>query len=142
MQTVELKKDEAGNLILPLDDQLMKEAGWEIGDTIEWIDNDDGSWTLAKKEKTKLVLVETVSSFRMRYVVEIPEDASEEIAHDFALNSEDVKEFSQKHVGEEVTGSYTIDDMHLLRVFDRDNSYLSSWNDAAKLESVVNKWGA
>jgi hypothetical protein len=108
MQTVELKKDEAGNLILPLDDQLMKEAGWEIGDTIEWIDNDDGSWTLAKKEKTKLVLVETVSSFRMRYVVEIPEDASEEIAHDFALNSEDVKEFSQKHVGEEVSGSYTI----------------------------------
>ena len=30
--------------------KLFEDAGWNIGDTIEWIDNNDGSWTMRKKE--------------------------------------------------------------------------------------------
>ena len=41
--------DESGDLVLPFNDELMAETGWSIGDTLEWIDNNDGSWTLRKK---------------------------------------------------------------------------------------------
>jgi hypothetical protein len=139
MATVKLKKDKSGNLILPLGDEVMKEVGWEIGDTIEWSDNGDGSWTMSKKVKTKLVLVDTVSSFRLRYVVEIPEDASEEIAHDFVLNG-DPKELSQVHTKEEVVGSRVVTDKQYLKVFDSDNEYLSSWPDEMKLDKFINRW--
>jgi hypothetical protein len=139
MATVKLKKDKSGNLILPLGDEVMKEVGWEIGDTIEWSDNGDGSWTMSKKVKTKLVLVDTVSSFRLRYVVEIPEDASEEIAHDFVLNG-DPKELSQVHTKEEVVGSRVVTDKQYLKVFDSDNEYLSSWTDEMKLDKFINRW--
>ena len=139
MATVKLKKDKSGNLILPLGDEVMKEVGWDIGDTIEWSDNGDGSWTMSKKVKTKLVLVDTVSSFRIRYVVEVPEDASEEIAHDFVLNG-DPKELSQVHTKEEVVGSRVVTDKQYLKVFDSDNEYLSSWTDEMKLDKFINRW--
>ena len=37
-----------GELILPLPDELMKDAGWDIGDTIQWKDLGDGSWSMTK----------------------------------------------------------------------------------------------
>ena len=36
--------DDDGVLTLP--DEVIKELGWETGDTLQWIDNEDGSWTL------------------------------------------------------------------------------------------------
>ena len=38
-----------GDLILPLTDEMTAGLGWEIGDTLEWIDNKDGTWTIKKK---------------------------------------------------------------------------------------------
>jgi AbrB family looped-hinge helix DNA binding protein len=38
------------NGILTFPDELMEELGWKEGDMIEWIPNDDGSFTLMKKE--------------------------------------------------------------------------------------------
>ena len=32
--------------VLTLPDEVIKELGWEKGDTLQWIDNEDGSWTL------------------------------------------------------------------------------------------------
>jgi len=62
---------ETGELILPLDNEIFDETGWEIGDTLEWIDQKDGSWLLRKQEK-EWVLVECVSTFRQRYMVQVP----------------------------------------------------------------------
>ena len=42
-----LTVDEDGILNLP--DELLKEAGWKEGDTLEWIPNEDGSFTLVKR---------------------------------------------------------------------------------------------
>ena len=42
-----LTVDEDGILNLP--DELLEEAGWKEGDTLEWIPNDDGSFTLVKR---------------------------------------------------------------------------------------------
>ena len=39
-------EQEGDDLLLPIPDDLLTEAGWEIGDTIVWKDNGDGSWQL------------------------------------------------------------------------------------------------
>ncbi len=49
--TIKLEEDaETGDLILPFTDDILQEAGWKEGDTLEWIDNKNGSWTLKKVE--------------------------------------------------------------------------------------------
>jgi len=41
--------DMPGELLLDLGNELCAELGWQVGDTVEWIDNEDGSWTIQKK---------------------------------------------------------------------------------------------
>lgn len=49
--TVTLEEDpETGDLILPFTDEILQEAGWQEGDTLEWTDLKNGSWSLAKKQ--------------------------------------------------------------------------------------------
>jgi hypothetical protein len=43
-----------GDVILPLTDAQLKELGWELGDTLEWIDNHDGTWSIWLKKPTLL----------------------------------------------------------------------------------------
>lgn len=50
--TVTVEEDpETGELILPLPQELLDSKGWMEGDELEWIDNQDGTWTLEKVEK-------------------------------------------------------------------------------------------
>lgn len=42
--------DDDGILTFP--DELMDKLAWKEGDTLEWIDNQDGSFTLKKLENT------------------------------------------------------------------------------------------
>lgn len=51
MTILKIEQDENGELILPLEDNLSKSLNWKIGDTIIWIDNGDGSYTLTKKKE-------------------------------------------------------------------------------------------
>ena len=39
--------DYPGELLLDLDD-IAEELGWQVGDTLEWTDNQDGTYTLTK----------------------------------------------------------------------------------------------
>ena len=39
-----------GEFLLDLGDDLVNQLNWKIGDTITWIDNQDGTWTLKKKQ--------------------------------------------------------------------------------------------
>lgn len=51
--TLDVKQDpETGDQILEFPDDLMESAGWKEGDVLEWIDNQNGSWTLRKKDGT------------------------------------------------------------------------------------------
>ena len=43
-----LNVDDDGILTFP--PELLKETGWEEGDSLQWIDNEDGSFTLRKDE--------------------------------------------------------------------------------------------
>ena len=47
--TVVEDPDHPGELLLDLGTELCAELGWQAGDTLEWIDNKDGSWLLQKK---------------------------------------------------------------------------------------------
>jgi hypothetical protein len=42
--------DGSGDLIMPFPDDFLKEAGWVEGDILEWIDNENGSYSLRKRE--------------------------------------------------------------------------------------------
>lgn len=43
---------ETGDAILTFPPDLLEQAGWKEGDTINWIDQKDGSWRLVKVDKT------------------------------------------------------------------------------------------
>jgi hypothetical protein len=51
--TIKLEQDpETGDLIMPFTDEIMNSAGWKEGDTLEWIDNENGTWSLRKLDAT------------------------------------------------------------------------------------------
>jgi hypothetical protein len=41
-------KEQDGYQYIEIPDALMEKMGWRIGDTIDWHDNKDGSWSLLK----------------------------------------------------------------------------------------------
>jgi hypothetical protein len=50
--TITVEEDpETGELVLPLPADMLALQGWVEGDTLQWKDNDDGSWSLTKIEK-------------------------------------------------------------------------------------------
>lgn len=84
----------------------------------------------------KKYLVETVSIFRHRYVIEAKEE--EHACDEVVCNDGNLKEFSQYHVDENITSVREIDDAEYLKVFDKDNEYLKDWEEERKF-SFVNK---
>ena len=38
----------SGEFFLDLGDDLVQALGWKAGDHVEWIDNQDGTWTIQK----------------------------------------------------------------------------------------------
>ena len=78
-------------------------------------------------------LVETVSIFRIRYVVEANE--ATHAADEVVMNNVD-NEFSQTHLDEIVSSVREIDDQEYLRLFDEDNQYIMQWDEANKFKFV------
>lgn len=93
---------------------------------------------------TKFVLVDTIIQYRMRYVVEVPDNhnegeypcTAEQWAAD-TVTSEEVKEFSQLYLGETITSTREISKEEILVLCDKDNEYCQAWTDEKKLEAVV-----
>lgn len=50
--TLEEADDGSGDMVMPLPQDLLDGAGWKEGDILEWVDNNDGSWSLKKVEVT------------------------------------------------------------------------------------------
>ena len=83
---------------------------------------------------SKWVLVDTVSMFRMRYLVEAPDDHPE-----YALDTvtmEEAKEFSQEHLGETIVSHRVVTEEEAIAVCDVDNDYLKSWSKEQKIDSL------
>ena len=49
MKQLEVQEDpNTGELFIELSNELLTETGFAVNDTIEWIDNNNGSWTMRK----------------------------------------------------------------------------------------------
>lgn len=85
-----------------------------------------------------LYLVETVSIFRHRYVVEAKEEehATDEVVYN--LSDSEFKEFSQHHVDECITSVREIKDEEFESLFDKDNDYLKDWDPHLKRQKFIN----
>ena len=90
------------------------------------------------------VAVTTVSTHRMRYVIhkddlqaKNPETPVEPIvwAKD-SVTCEELEEFSQDWLGEQIVDAQTMTEDEMLELFDKDNDYLKEWSKEKKIQWV------
>lgn len=98
-------------------------------------------------EQEKYVVVTTTSVHRMRYVMKIEDlqklDPDTPIGINMAVEwakdlvaMEDVDEFSQDWIGEQIVDTDVITKAEMLELFDRDNAYLKDWSTDEKISWV------
>lgn len=86
------------------------------------------------------VMVDCVSQFRMRYMVEVPTDHPEYALDTVTMN--EAKEFSQEHLGEVIVSHRVMQNTsEALVQCDLDNSYCSDWTDEQKMNAFFTKDG-
>jgi hypothetical protein len=95
-------------------------------------------------EEKDYVVVTCISSFRIRYVMHKDDlqklNPSEPVnaiewAND-TVTAEECEEFSQKHMGEYITDTTTMNEDEILELFDKDNDYLKGWDKNYKVEWI------
>ena len=93
--------------------------------------------------KNKYVVVTAISTFRQRYVVPLDElqalNPDMEVDRRWAMDCvtmEEVKEFSQKHLGEQIVDCVVLNEKKTLELFNEDNDYLSSWGLDQKIRYI------
>ena len=91
------------------------------------------------------VVVTAISSFRHRYVIPMSElqkmNESDKVNPTWAadcVTMNEVKEFSQEHLGESISDVMVMQEEALLKLFDDDNKYLSGWDKEQKLTWIQN----
>ena len=92
------------------------------------------------KEETQWVLVECVSTFRNRYMVEVPV-GTDNYDNDKTLWALDTvtmqaaKEFSQEYLGEQIVSHRVVTYAEALSLCDKDNDYVVSWDTDTKVKN-------
>ena len=95
---------------------------------------------MSNKEETQLVLVECVSTFRQRYMVEVPV-GTDDYGNDktlWALDTvtmQEAKEFSQEFLGEQIVSHRVVTYDEALSLCDKDNDYTVSWDTETKVKN-------
>ena len=101
--------------------------------------------------KSDYLVVDTISVFKQRYIIpreevqRMNEDitCTDKLAKQWAHESvecEEVKEFSQRWLGETVTNIDIVDTVKALQYFKEDNEQLSKeWSQAKQLD-FINDW--
>ena len=93
------------------------------------------------------VVVTAISSHRMRYVMhkddlrKLNTDAqpTDKELLTWAMDSvtmQEVEEFSQWHIGEQIVDTLEMNEEEILNLFDTDNDYLSKWDRGYKLQWI------
>tara|TARA_R110002074_G_scaffold220428_2_gene390977 strand:- start:170 stop:400 length:231 start_codon:yes stop_codon:yes gene_type:complete len=52
------------------------------------------------------------------------------------VSCEEVKEFSQLHLGEQIIEHKVVDEEEMLQMFDKDNYYLRKWSRDQKIDYI------
>lgn len=85
------------------------------------------------------VMVDTVLSYRMRYMVEAPKEHPEYALDD--VTCETAKEFSQLYIGEQIMSHRVMTEEEAMTQCDIDNEYCSSWATELKHNAFFTKEG-
>ena len=51
--TLDVKETDDGEFFIELNDEILNQVGWVIGDVLTWTDNKDGSFTITKAGEKK-----------------------------------------------------------------------------------------
>ena len=110
---------------------------------------------------SKYVMVDAISQFRMRYVVEVPDDVEnpscipddvenpigrypctpEEYASDSVV-CEDVREFSQEHIGETIVSTREVSLEEAITQWRKDNGdAFDAWSDELVVKNSITEIG-
>ena len=88
---------------------------------------------------SKIVLVETVSTFRHTYAIRLPDDEPNDWALEDVIDAitggsyqDKLEEVSQNHIAENIYDHRVITENEYLELFDRDNDYLKNWETERK----------
>ena len=89
----------------------------------------------------RYVVVTCAATFRHRYCIPASELDTDDPAKmiEYAKDSvtmEEVDEFSQKWLGEQIVDTFILDEERVLQLFDRDNDYLKEWDKEQKLAKI------
>jgi len=81
-------------------------------------------------------LVETISMFRLRYVVEC--ESAEHAQDTVSMNEADdhLDEFSQLHIDENIVSTREVTDEEISVLFFEDHPYLKEWGPEKAMEHV------
>ena len=102
-----------------------------IKDPKEGVDDEDESYTggeivvtnPATDDSSEKVVVLNPGEYRAGFFAD-------------SVTMEEVEEFSQKHLGEQIVDCYEVDEAQMLEMFDQQNNYLKSWTTEQKLSWV------
>ena len=89
---------------------------------------------------SKIVLVETVSTFRHVYAVELNDDEPIEYAlDDVTMQEKGLDEFAQVHIGEDVFSHRVISEEEYIQMFDELNDYMKQWTPEQKKKFIYKR---
>lgn len=91
-----------------------------------------------KTAKKKYIVVDCISTFHMRYVVELGKDDPEEWALD-DVTMQNTVEFSQKHLDETIVTHRAINQKQVVALARKDNDFVSTWSDEHILKALVSR---
>ena len=97
---------------------------------------------------SKYVMVDTISQFRMRYVVEVPDNVEEgeypctpeEYAMD-TVTCEEAKEFTQYYLGETIVSTREVTLEEAINQFRIDEPVLGQWDDKQIVKCAITPIG-
>ena len=126
MKYITLLEESGDEVLLTIPEELREKLGWSIGDTLEY-QIDGGSIIMKTKEETVLVRVDTIQTYRLSYVVEVPKDHPEYALDTVTMN--EAKEFSQKALEEIILDHRVVTESEALNECRKENNYVKSWTD-------------
>jgi len=88
-------------------------------------------------QATEWVLVETCSTFKIQYLVEVPVGKSNWALDTVAM--EEAKECSQEHLGEQIFSHRVVSKAEALTLCDTANDYTTGWSEQEKTDCFFNK---
>lgn len=92
---LDVKHDEStGDKYIELNEEILKESGFKVGDSITWLDNHDGSYTLVRSEEMpKTFEIAEIDDFKLTLTKnKCPKDLNKVVlTEEYKINDTDVE---------------------------------------------------